>query len=450
MIIDERTIADGISVSLLAKLITRHENKCEKYVRLMKYYRGEHEILNRRRESEGLANNRIVCNHAKYITDMSTAYLIGNPVTYAASEGYDIEALKNAYLEQDMSRIDREIVKNASIYGRAYELIYADGESKPKSACINPHHAFVVYNDDCTHVSLFGVYYYKTFDIDGNITGVVCNVYDDNTVYTYEGTSDDWNGMELTAQVPHYFGGVPIIEYRNNDEKQGDYEQIIPLMDAYNVLQSDRVNDKEQFVDAFLFLTGVDIDSEQAQKLKREKILMGYEGSTAEYLSKSMTESDVKVLRDDLKEDIHRLSMVPDLSDDNFGNNLSGVAIKYKLMGFEQHIKNKEGYIAEGFKTRFERYNSFLAIKGQMQIVPIHRVDVVFTHNLPSNNLETAQMINYLSGTVTNETLINQLDFVSDAREETENARKEALEASAEDYRMRIERTKDLAGGGGY
>ena len=79
------------------------------------------------------------------------------------------------------------------------------------------------------------------------------------------------------------------MEYRNNEEKQGDFEQMIPLIDAYNVLQSDRVNDKEQFVDAFLFLTGIDLDSEQAKKLREERILMGYEGATAQYLAKVIT-----------------------------------------------------------------------------------------------------------------------------------------------------------------
>lgn len=48
--------------------------------------------------------------------------MVGNPVTYAVSDEYDIEAIKNEYLEQDMPSVDSEIVKNMSIYGKAYEL----------------------------------------------------------------------------------------------------------------------------------------------------------------------------------------------------------------------------------------------------------------------------------------------------------------------------------------
>lgn len=432
MIIDERQAGDlsiGVDAKLIAKLIKRHELEHGRYDMLLDYYKGKHAINNRQRCSDGLPNNKVVCNHAKYITDMTTSYIIGNAVTYSPAEEYDIEPLKNAYLEQDISSLDYELVKAASIYGRAYELIYSDEQSKPRSAFLPPQQAFVVYNDDCTRLPLFGVYYYKTRDIDGAVTGLVCNVYTDERSFAYEAQSDNWDALQLTAEAEHYFGKVPLIEYENNKETQGDYEQLIAAIDAYNTLMSDRVNDKEQFVDAFLFLINIDLDSELAKKLKAERILLATdEKAKAEYLSKVLSESDMQVLRDNLKEDIHRFSMVPDLSDESFGNNLSGVAIRYKLLGFEQATKSKERNIAKSLKQRFELYNIFLANKREMKEVPIHRVDVKFTHNLPANNLEMSQMIANLKGTVTDETLLDQLDFVADPKEEAELMRKEQEE----------------------
>lgn len=440
MIIDEKIIKDSITVPLLAKLIERHSRTIERYAKLRNYYEGKHDILNRRQTSAGLANNKIVCNHAKYIVDMTVSYLLGNPVTYSPSEEYNIEAVKNAYLEQDIARVDIELEKTSSICGRAYELVYMNEDSKPRSVHIPPEQAFVVYNDDCTHIPLFGVYYYKTYDIDGNISGVVCNLYTDSKEFTYESPTDNWNNMIITYEGRHFFNEVPLIEYENNSEKQGDFEQLIPLIDAYNKQISDRVNDKEQFVDAFLFLKNVEVDSDGARKLRQEKILMAepgeHEEADAKYLSKVLSEADMKVQRDDLKEDIHRFAMVPDLSDANFSGNQSGVAIRYKLLTFEQHIKAKEGYFSNGLKKRFEIYSNILSTKSLMSYVPIHRVDVVFTHNLPANNLETAQMINALDGTVTQETLIGQLDFVGDPKEEAELARKEQMEKSAENTRI--------------
>lgn len=450
MIIDERQLEGGLTVRTIAKLIDKHEQTIERYARLYNYYKGEHDVTKRRRASSGAANNKLVCNHARYITDMSTSYLVGNAVSYSPADEYDIDAVKNAYVEQDIASVDTEIVKGMSIYGHSYELIYTNEEGKARSAYIPPEKAFVIYNDDCTHMPLYGVYYYKIYDVDDNVKGVECVVWDSVKKYTYGAESDSWLHMELRDEQPHFFGNVPLIEYRNNNELQGDFEQVISLIDAYDILQSDRVNDKEQFVDAFLFLTGIDIDSETAKKLKEEKILMGYEGAKAEYLNKIMTESDIEVLRNNIKDDIHRFSMVPDLSDETFGNNLSGVAIKYKLLGFEQHIKDKERYFAKSLKKRFEIYNAFLSFKGEMALVPIHKVSIIFTRNLPVNNYENAQMINNLGGKVSTETLIGQLDFVKDPEAEAEKAKEESINVAAETFARKTKENQKLSEGGYY
>ncbi|MCH5212256.1 MAG: phage portal protein [Oscillospiraceae bacterium] len=446
MIIDERIIANGITVEILAKLIRKHEMNAGKFRKYYDYYIGKHDILNHTKDTRGAANNRVVCNHAKYIVDIARAYLVGNPVKYEVSKGYDIEKIKDAYLEQNIEHIDGELVKNVGIYGRAYELVYATPASEPRSAFIEPTKAFVVYNDDCTHFPLFGVYYYRTFNLDGAVSGCVCNVYTENEIFTYENDTDAWEGMRLTYQAGHYFGDVPLIEYRNNEERQGDCEQLIPLIDAYNKLQSERVNDKEDFVNSFLFLKDLLLDSEDVRKLKRERILMGDKDSDAKYLNKIMAESDIKTLRDDLKSDIHRFSTVPDLTDEKFAGMQSGIAIRYKLLGFGQTTKNKEEMTSAGLKKRFKLYNHYLSILGGMKNVPLHRVDVIFTYNLPVNNLENAQMLNYLGDDVSLETKLSQLDFISDPKEEAALVRAER----AAEYEERIKRVEGIAGGGGY
>lgn len=451
MIIDEGIIGESIAPDILARLIEKHKDKTKtRYEQLHNYYIGEHAIKMRKKHYKNAANNRIVSNHAKYITDMIRSYLVGNPITYTIDNKYDIAAVKAAYLEQDIASLDSEIVKDMSVYGRAYELIYADEETKPRSVRLAPENTFVCYSQLAKGAPLFGVYYYKKYNIDGYCTGTVCRVYDDSFEYTFEGSSDSYSGMTLTKKEPHYFFGVPLIEYKNNTETQGDYEQFIPLIDAYNRLQSDRLNDKEQFVDALLFLRNCDIDTTQAKEMLEQGILMGDDGAAAEYLSKVLNEADTKVLRDDIKEDIHRLSHVPDLSDESFGNNLSGVAIKYKLLGFQQHIKNKERCFMRTLRERFRLYNAFLVVLNYMQEVPAHEVKIAFTYNLPANNLEIAQMISYLRDIVTNETLLKELDFVDDPKREAELAKQEQADIREEEYRRRIENNSDLAAGGGY
>ena len=69
-----------------AKFIQRHGNELEYLTKLDAYYRGKQDILNRVKDAD-LSNNRLVCNHAKYIADFTSAYLIGEPVTYVRSFG---------------------------------------------------------------------------------------------------------------------------------------------------------------------------------------------------------------------------------------------------------------------------------------------------------------------------------------------------------------------------
>ncbi|MCD8391206.1 MAG: phage portal protein [Firmicutes bacterium] len=430
MIIDEKFFEGGITPRIVGKLISRHQNEVGRFKYLMSYYLGNHPIKERERISDSASNNKIVCNHAKYIVDITKSYLLGNPITYSCDSDYDINPIKEAYVVQDMASIDNALEKQMSIYGKSYELLYIDEYSMPKSICLSPVNTFVVYSPLVDRVPLFGVHYFEKRDLDGNTSGVQCMVCDKDSVYVFENETSNYFDMELTGKYCHYFSDIPIIEYRNNEEEQGDFEQLISLIDAYNMLESDRVNDKEQFVDSFLFLSGMELDSEQAKKLKEERILLGYEDSDAKYLSKVMSESDIQVLADNLRKDICRFSMVPDLLDAQFGSNLSGVAIKYKLIGFEQQVKNKERYFSKALKKRFELYKNYFCLKGCMEDVPLHKVEISFTRNMPTNELEVSQMIKNLYGIASDKTLLSQLAFVSDPENEVRQAVEEQRERS--------------------
>lgn len=437
MYIDKDILTDGITTEIIGKLIERHMTGNDRYHRLHDYYKGRHHILSRRRESGG-ANEKVISNWAKYITTVAVSYLLGNAVTYDTKEEYDIKPILDSYRGQHISGIDTKLGKEASISGRAIEMIYADEDGEPRSFATDNNCAFVVYDDTAAHNKVLGVYYYYRYDLNGQISGVTVIVADDLNYYTYTGY--DLSVLTLSEQQPHYFGGVPFVEYLNNDEGQGDFEQQIQLIDAYNTLMSDRVNDKVQFVDAFLLLLGIDVTTEQARKLKREKILLGDTDAKAEYLSKVLSESDVEILKKAIKDDIHQTSMIPDLSDEKFGNNTSGVAIKYKLLVFEQLTVDKERLFEKGLRERFDLYANFYGVKANMKPVPSYEVDVHFKRNLPANELELSQIVGNLRGMVSSKTLLSTLPFVCDPEAEA----KLAAEEKAETEKQSILTQKEL------
>lgn len=411
-----------ITNSILNDVISYNEKYKERYKMLEDYYLGKHNIFTRTKE-ERLKNNKVMINHAKYITDTNVGYLLGNPVDYQATEGYDIEPILDAYKKQTINDLDSEIAKDVSMFGLQYEYVYANGDAEPKSCEIDNKNAIIVYDDTVEHNKLFGLIYrpikegttFKYWDI----------IYvDDKEIINYRST--DKTLSKKGKIQPHKFGKVPMICYKNNPELLGDYEPVISLIDAYNLLQSDRVNDKEQLVDAILCLYGMDFDDEQAEMLKDSRMLANIPtDGRVEYLVKTLQEGDVDILRQNIENDIHKISMVPNMSDANFVGNASGVAIRYKLLAFEQNIKNKERYMEKGLMERFELYNNFLVALSKMSEVPVEEVDAVFKRNLPSNDYEISQMINNLADYVDAETLISQLSFIKDASEIVELKKQE-------------------------
>ena len=421
-----------INYQVLNDIIDYNERYSKRLKKLENYYIGKHDIVNRTKV-DILKNNKVVVNHAKYITDTNIGYLLGNPVDYqVSSEGgqplYDIQPLLDAYKKQTINDLDVEIAKDVSIYGYQYEYIYINENAEPRSCLIDNDNAIIVYDDTVEHKKLFGLIYREIKE--GDIFKYWDIIYvDDKEEIHYKS-----NSKRLTKQGEskvHGFGCVPLICYKNNPEYLGDFETVISLIDAYNLLQSDRVNDKEQLVDAILCMYGMDFDTEQADLLKDSRMLANIPSDgKVEYLIKTLQEGDVDILRQNLENDIHKISMVPNMSDVNFVGNSSGVAIRYKLLSFEQNIKNKERYMEKGLMERFQIYNNFLVKISKMQPVPIEEVDAVFKRNLPSNDYETSQMINNLSDFLCSETLVSQLSFVKDASEEVELKQSEDVEKS--------------------
>lgn len=229
-------------------------------------------------------------------------------------------------------------------------------------------------------------------------------------------------------------GRCPVIAYGNNRERQGDFEQITSLIDAYNGLMSSRLTDKKKFVDALLVFFGMTLRDGDEEKLAREKFLDGAPlDARAEYIQKTFDEQSVQVLADALVREMHKMTLTVDMSDEKFAGNSSGQALKLKLLTMDLLVKGKMRQMEQGLKERFQLYNRWLVTMGEMKPVGVEDVDVVFTVNLPVNEAEVVDMVTSLQGIVDDQTLLSQLWFVSDPKEAVDNLRRQkALEGGPE------------------
>ena len=431
----EKFDENNLDKSIIITLVKRHEGMVGRLLKNKQYYDGHHAIEVKKREDDSVPNNKVVCNHAKDISDTATGYFMGSPIKYSNSGKQDIEPLLVAFDEANVDDVDADNALDMSIYGAGYEYVYVkQGEAKPISKNISPLSTFIIVDDSIEENELCGVYYYKRKNSVENSYTYIATVSTAN--YTYVLSIDD-SGADISrpvTEVPerHFFGEPQIIEYLNNKEAIGDFEQQIPLIDAYNTLMSDRINDKEQFVDAILVLYGTlmgdgEEEVSEAQKvLRKEKLLELPIDAKAEYLLRQMDENGAEVLRKAIKEDIYNFSHVPNFMDENFAGNVSGVAMEYKLLGLEMITKVKERQYKKGLRKRIRLYCNFLNMKAVL--MEAGSIMASFSRALPKNLQELAQIVANLQNNVSAKTLLKLLPFVEDPDYEIEEVEKQKAE----------------------
>ena len=420
----------ALNKELIYKLIQKHTQERQRLKKLKKYYLGEHAILNHERRNKNAPNFKTVANHAKDIADTATGYFMGNAVKYNNTADGDIESLLVAFDGAEIDQVDTQNALNMSIYGRAYEYIYAkEGLTELDSTSIDPENVFLVYDDSIERRILFAVYYYEIKDDSKDATKYQAEVFTQNLHYHIV-LRDSSTGITQNEQVePHNLGQVPIIEYRNNHFAIGDYEQQISLIDAYNSLMGNRVNDKEQAVESILVLYGAQLadnleDAREAMRILAEEGLLELPtDAKADFLKNALDENATEILRKSLKEDIYTFSHVPNLTDENFAGNSSGVAMEFKLLGLEMITKTKEANYKRGIRQRIAIFAHYL---GMQQIaLEAHSIVPQFSRGLPKNLLELSQVINNLEGKVSLRQLISLLPFVEDPDAELEELEEE-------------------------
>lgn len=424
------TVSDSTEITpqLACCLARLHKSRTHaRYDKLEKYYEDEHDILFREKRSV-LANNKLVCNHASYITNTAVGYFAGNPVKYS---GDNIEPLTDLLRYADSAVQDTDLALKASIYGVAYEFIYLDRNGKPKLCAPHPKQAFVIYDDTVEQRPRAGVYYYELRDsVTGEHKGYSFYLCDERSFLRFTANTSFVVDSRV-EETPHVLGGVPFIEIYNNSVCKGDFEPVISLIDAYNILQSDRLNDKEQFVEAILLIKGFTLGDDNAERSETYKAIrdnglleVDADGS-AQWLTRQFDENSVEVLRRSVEQDIHKFANVPCMTDSSFGGNVSGVAIRYKLLGFETITKIKERYFREGINERLRLFCNYLSLTGGGNIDST-QVNVQFTRALPVNELEKAELVAALRDSVPLETLLAQLPFIDDPVAAAEQMKSEA------------------------
>ncbi|OHX28335.1 portal protein [Streptococcus phage Javan273] len=440
---------------------------------LKRYYLGDNNIKYRPKKTDiYAADNRISSDFAKYITIFEQGYMLGVPVEYknedeAVQLAIDVLSERN---NEDYHNV--KIKTDLSIYGRAYELLTVEkvdeSSTEVKLYQLPAEQTFVIYDDTYQHNSLMGVHFYD-IDYGSGKRKQIVKVYTGKTIYVYEDFNQDATGMTLKDTTQHFFNGVPINEFSNNEERTGAYESVMDNIDAYDLSQSELANFQQDAVDAILVISGNpytgsdDNDYLEDGRInpngrlgvslgfKKAKIIIlddnpNPDGAKpqAYFLKKEYDTDGSDAYKNRLVSDILRFTFTPDTQDNNFAGTQSGESMKYKLMASDNYRGKQERLFKKGLMRRLRLAANIWSIKGNESVKYnlVNETSIVFTPNLPQNDNDLVTVAKSLYGIISDQTIFEILNTVTgvDAEAELERLKEEA------DEKMTIPEPR-LAGG---
>lgn len=400
----DRELAGNInnpSLEVIAYALREHKKEVPRLQMLEDYYEGNPHKVGDVPTDTPHERGELNVNNAKYVTDSMIGFMVGSPISYSAAKDKDIDPIMNAFTVMRTRKHDKELEKDLSVFGVAYELQYLSivkgsrDDTVLKITKIDPRGIVLVVDDTADGNKLFAVRPVQKFDLEGKSKGYNIEVYTPDRLLTYFSKDLDMKGAKLLSVKQQFYGDVQVVEYRNNEEKQGDYEQQLSQIDKYNELQTDRVHDKKNFVKALMILYGFALPEEKPQEVNGgTKVVTApskSDGASAEYMSNTFQESEVQVLSKAIIDDFHKTSYVPNLNDEKFGGNISGEAMKFKLLGLLLALANKIGYFEDGLIQRLKLTENMLKVKGYN--TDSDGAKITFKPNLPVNRKDIIEQI---------------------------------------------------------
>jgi len=374
--------------------------------KLWAYYKGRNTtILDRKSPDSNNPDNKVPVPYGRKIITTFAGYAY-RP-RYIAYKSADNEAAKT-YVEElkKTFNLNNEHIKtsiagrNMGILGVSYELLYIDSVqtqgtpenglsvlktlAEPRFFTVDPREMILLYDFSSEPKKIAAIRYFK---IDDNYYKV--EMYFSDRVELYDRIRDKeankWTLVARGAQ-PNQFGEVPVIAYYFGDEMMGLIEPIIPLIDAYDVLISDSLNEYDRFAFAYLVMKKFGLTDPAKKKepgvysaalalLKRRRIFEHLpEDADVKYLTKDIPSEFIKLMTDIIRDQIHVQSHVPDFTSEKMSG-ASGIAIQRLLFDFENVCSSNEADCDVGLIERIRLITLIYAkanrIKGDPDMVAI-------------------------------------------------------------------------------
>lgn len=403
-----------------------------RYRRNMRLYLGKHKILNGNNKQTG-ADNRLVVNMPKYLVDTFNGFFSGvSPKITLDDKNSNIELQDWNSKESFFDKLN-EISKQADIYGRSIAFVYQGEDSKPHISFSSPSHAFIIYDDTVARNPIaFVRYQIPSGQTYTSATGQI--QYADN-YYSFDGNNIGID-TEINEAGVNPYGIVPAVEFFENEERQGVFDGVITLINGLDKAMSQKANQVEYFDNAYLVAIGTRFEEENGKPkidLKDNRFLYvpmvdpNVPNPKIEFLSKPDADQIQEHLITRLTDDIFQMAMVPNLNDEAFAGNSSGVALNYKLLPMRNKAANKERKFTKQLRSLYKIVFSVLFSGSNTELW--QKLQFQFIRNLPDNIADEVNSAKNADGIVSKETQLSLLSFVTDPQAEIKKIAQEKQDA---------------------
>ena len=329
---NQKEITPENVVDVVGKAMATHMRNKYEIQYLYDVYRGKQDIRLKVKSVRPEINNKVMVNRANEIVTFKTAYLLGEPLQYVSNGGDDVVSSKvnrlNEFMRSESKDTkDKEIADWMHICGVGVRMVVPDeeGEEDGSPVCIytlDPRDAFVIYYSGVGHKPLAGVL--RQWDEEGKPY---------QCVYTREWYFEIAGG-EIKKQEARTIPYIPIIEYPNNDARMGAFEVVLPLLNAINTVESNRVDSIQDFVNAFDVFQNCELKEGQYAELAKGGMaiqIKGTQGMEAKVyrIASELNQTNTQTLVDDLYDTALTICGMPNR---NGGSSTSdtGTAVIYR------------------------------------------------------------------------------------------------------------------------
>ena len=291
------------------------------------YRRNVQPILNRRKEIRPEIMNVVQENHADEIVTFKNGYFLTQPAFYVSRrKGAQSKVNRlNEYLYRSgKQQADNEVVNWFHTAGKAalYVEPNDDVEVPFKAYSLDPRSAFVVYSLRPGNESVMGVNFVVADE------KALFDVYTKQYVFHLRGVTTgkmmttEINGdfiasaTDIVSVEPNVLGYIPIIEYRYNDINTSAFELVLPLLDAINNIQSNRVDGVEQFIQSLAVAVNCNFDDGiTANEIRKAGMIVlksvGENKADCKILSEQLDQQQTQTLVDYIYSQVQRICAMP-------------------------------------------------------------------------------------------------------------------------------------------